>query len=73
MGDYYVKPTQYWFINCEPQNNLVADAININQYMTIAKPKLNGYTRSVSRSLIAPEYAERFIKTYIVEGEKRKC
>lgn len=73
MGDYYVKPTQYWFINCEPQNNLVDDAITINKYMTIANPKLNGNTISVSRSLIAPEYAERFIKTYIVEGEKRKC
>lgn len=21
-GDYYEKPTQYWFINCDVQNNL---------------------------------------------------
>lgn len=22
-GDFYKKPTQYWFINCKPKNNLV--------------------------------------------------
>lgn len=23
-GDYFKKPTQFWFINCEPRNGLVA-------------------------------------------------
>ena len=22
-GDYYIKPTQYWFINCEPKYNMI--------------------------------------------------
>lgn len=25
-GDYYEKPTQYWFINCEPKNNMILEA-----------------------------------------------
>ena len=29
-GDYYKKPTQYWFLNCEPKNNLVFEAITYN-------------------------------------------
>lgn len=74
MGDYFKKPTQYWFINCEPQNNLVADPIAINQKLSVNNnPRINGNTRKITRSLISPQYAERFIKTYIVEGEKRKC
>ena len=23
--DYFKKPTQYWFLNCEPKNNLIFD------------------------------------------------
>ena len=26
-GDYYKKPTQYWFLNIEPANNLIWEAI----------------------------------------------
>ena len=28
-GDYYKKPTQYWFINCEVQNNLCFEPLEI--------------------------------------------
>ena len=31
-GDYQNKPTQYWFINCEPKNNLIL-ACKIYFYM----------------------------------------
>ena len=68
MGDYFKKPTQYWFINCEPQNNLVADPIAINQKLSVNNnPRINGNTSKITRSLISPQYAERFIKTYIVK------
>ena len=25
-GDFYEKPTQYWFINCEPKQNMIFEA-----------------------------------------------
>ena len=29
-GDYYQKPTQYWFLNCEPKNKLLVDCFSYN-------------------------------------------
>ena len=29
-GDYFKKPTQYWFVNCEPKNNFIFEALNYN-------------------------------------------
>ena len=64
-GDYFKKPTQYWFIGIDPKNNLPGDAI------AVYKKRLIEYTsRKVERSMISPEYAKRFIKTYIVDAER---
>ena len=30
-GDFYKKPTQYWFINCKPKNNLVQRQQTLHQ------------------------------------------
>ncbi len=60
-GDYFKKPTQYWFIGCEPKNNMIFEA----QYM--CKKHIVEQTRSgIERSLISREYASRFIREYIV-------
>ena len=60
-GDYYTKPTQYWFIGCEPKDNFVLEPIEITPYKTI------GYVyNTVERSLISKNYARRFIKEFIV-------
>lgn len=66
MGDYFNKPTQYWFINCKPCNNLVADPIVINKKYSVTN--INGNSREVFRSLFSSDYAARFIKTYILGG-----
>lgn len=29
-GDYFKKPTQYWFLNCEPSNNCIFEVTNYN-------------------------------------------
>lgn len=29
-GDYYKKPTQYWFIGLKPKNNMILEAYTIN-------------------------------------------
>lgn len=60
-GDYYKKPTQYWFINCEPKINFVAEAYSIGGGKFISN-----VSNKVERSLISSDYAERFIKEFIL-------
>lgn len=60
-GDRYVKPTQYWFINCKPSNNFVMEAVaynKVNKDIPHCNPAI--------RSLIHPDYARRFIKEFII-------
>ena len=68
-GDYFKKPTQYWFVNCEPENNLIFEPIEHTETYTIsnAEKMENGHTRAVKRSLMHPQYAKRFIKAYVLE------
>lgn len=58
-GDYFAKPTQYWFINCEPTHGFTrqepTEKRNVYQ--------LSGHTGNLcdeDRSMIAPEYAHNF-------------
>jgi len=73
-GDYYKKPTQYWFINCEPKNNFIFEPIEKVEQKIIAKAKNeNVIDRTVLRSMIHPQYANRFIREFILDdkvGEK---
>ena len=71
-GDYYRKPTQYWFINCKPEDNLVFEQLEYVPTYTIYKAhkmKMNA-SRQVRRSIIHPQYARRFIKQYLIDGEE---
>lgn len=75
-GDYFKKPTQYWFINCEPKNNLIFEVPSDNAFKTkdpirmIMKKEDFGDTGAknlkVFRSMIHPDYANRFIREYII-------
>lgn len=62
-GDAYKKPTQFWFINCDPLDNLVFEPIDY-----IETTNMNGKTQK-QRSEITPCYANRFIKRYVLESE----
>ncbi len=64
-GDYFAKPTQYWYINCEPthgesfQKPVVTRTVN----------GLTGHHGSLcdeDRSLISPDYARNFICDFII-------
>ena len=68
-GDYYKKPTQYWFVNCEPENNLVFEALDYVPMGVVEKSEKlkTGWSRKVARSLIHPQYADRFIRQYILD------
>ena len=60
-GDFYKKPTQYWFINCKPKTELVLDALALGGGRTI-----NETHNKVERSMISKQYAERFIKEFVI-------
>jgi len=70
-GDYYKKPTQYWFINCEPKNNFIFEPLKFVERKKIcALKKDGGVNDTVERSLIHPQYANRFIRQYIINEEE---
>lgn len=62
-GDAYKKPTQYWFINCEPLRNILFEPLDY-----VETTNLNCKTQ-VQRSEITPCYARRFIKQHLLERE----
>lgn len=74
-GDYFKKPTQYWFLNCEPSFNFIFEALNYNAIEckdAIRMMKKEHYEQmgakncKVARSMIHPDYADRFIREYIL-------
>jgi hypothetical protein len=76
-GDYYKKPTQYWFLNCSPQNNFIFEAQTVNALQvkdanrvisagTWEKETGIKCSQKVARSMIHPDYANRFIREYIL-------
>lgn len=72
-GDYMRKPTQYFFINMQPQNNFIFEPMTIQEYrrhdyMT-AK---DGQTRAERRSEMSPDYANRFIREFLIKEDAQK-
>ena len=66
-GDYYNKPTQYWFIGFQPKNNLVFEPIDY-----VEQKKINDLWGTkkedvAERSMMHPQYADRFIRQYILD------
>lgn len=66
-GDYYKKPTQFWFIGFQPYDNLVFEALDYVYRPVIER--VRGKNRTAMRSEISPQYARRFIKRYLVNEE----
>lgn len=60
-GDYFQKPTQYWFINCEPKYNMILEPQIWNKTKTIENT-----SNKTERSLISKDYANRFIREFII-------
>lgn len=68
-GDYMEKPTQFFFINCEPKENLVFEPI---EYVPKKRcDYIQGKNRARERSEIHPQYASRFIRKYIIDTENK--
>lgn len=67
-GDYYKKPTQYWFINFKLKQNILFEPLEYVQIRKIGTVKgAENTSRKTERSLIHPQYADRFIRQYILD------
>lgn len=68
-GDWYKKPTQYFFIGFKPENNLVFECIDyVKQRKQRYITSKDGLSRQKLRSEIHPQYASRFIRKYLIKG-----
>lgn len=71
-GDYYVKPTQYWFINCIPKENFIFEPLQlVPQKKITGKVCDGGVNNTAERSMIHPQYASRFIREFIIDEKKK--
>lgn len=61
MGDFYKKPTQFFFINCNPEFNL-QNEYNLENKMQ----KRIEDNKGIERSIISPTFAKNFIKDFII-------
>ena len=69
-GDYYTKPTAYWFINCEHTYGKSFQKPKERKSVMFAKPSLRAGLCSEERSMISPDYARNFICDFIIGKEQ---
>lgn len=65
-GDKFVKPTAYWFINCEPANGYTHQQAQKGKGIIQAKVASRAGLCSEERSMISPDYARNFICDFIL-------
>lgn len=64
-GDYMVKPTQYFFIGCEPTGLQSIQRNKRKRYLQ-QLPKVSDTIEGAARSMISPDYARNFINDCIL-------
>ena len=70
-GDYYMKPTAYWYINCNPTNGKSFQNDKEKKAILNAKGASKAGLCSKERSLISPDYARNFICDFILGKEQK--
>lgn len=65
-GDYFVKPTAYWFINCEKTNGYSIQNDKERKIIKNCKSGIKAGICSEERSMISPDYARNFICDFIL-------
>lgn len=75
-GDYFVKPTQYWFVGFEPTHGCTLQENPIKKSIRKSKSAVKTGVCSEERSMISPDYARNFICDFIIGKEQlgtQKC
>lgn len=70
-GDYFIKPTAYWFFGCEPTNGLTIQKDKNQKIIYNCKPNPQAGRCSEERSMISPDYARNFICDFILGKEQK--
>ena len=66
-GDYMIKPTAYWFFNCEPMKGFFTEQNDKEKREPLKmKPGIRTGVCSEERSMISPDYARNFICDFIL-------
>ena len=69
-GDYFVKPTAYWFINCEPTHGNTVEPRKKGRNICQVEPNHMPGICNEERSLLSPVYAKNFICDFILGKEQ---
>ncbi len=70
-GDFYTKPTAYWFINCEPTHGRSYQTQKVHKTILSSRSSSRSGLCSEERSMISPDYARNFICDFIL-GQKQE-
>lgn len=71
-GDFYTKPTAYWFINCEPTHGRTFQCLKEHKTIMTNKGVCRSGLCSEERSMISPDYARNFICDFILGKEQKQ-
>lgn len=69
-GDYFMKPTGYWYFNCEPTCGESFQPNKKPKRVCDAKRGAKAGICSEERSMISPDYARNFICDFIIGKEQ---
>ena len=69
-GDYFMKPTGYWYFNCEPTYGESYQPDKEPKRIWDAKRGAKAGICSEERSMISPDYARNFICDFIIGKEQ---
>lgn len=70
-GDYFSKPTQYWFVNCENTVGYSYQEPKERRVVTQSKKGIEAGICSEERSMISPDYARNFICDFVIGKEQK--
>lgn len=69
-GDYFSKPTAYWFVNCYPTYGFSMQRDKQAKRVEDCKSGVGGICNT-ERSMISPDYARNFICDFIIGKRQR--
>ena len=70
-GDFFMKPTAYWFWNCKPTDGFTYQKDKEQRSVAREKQSPTVGMCSEDRSMISPDYARNFICDFIL-GKPQK-